>query len=78
MKPPVDWMLSGEPWIEYQTRVTLLNEPLQNPNVIASRGAMLADSRIARNHCRSARLAGEGHFQSQECRSALSSPQFPG
>ncbi len=48
MKPPVDWMLSGEPWIEYQTRVTLLNEPLQNPNVIASRGAMLADSRIAR------------------------------
>ena len=42
----IDWLLQGEPWIEYRTRVDLLEQPKNNPQVIAARQAMLADPKI--------------------------------
>ena len=42
----IEWLLQGEPWIEYRTRVDLLEQPKTNPQVIKARQAMLADPRI--------------------------------
>lgn len=42
----VEWLLQGEPWIEYRTRVELLEQPPNNPQVTAARKAMLADPKI--------------------------------
>jgi hypothetical protein len=42
----IDWLLRGEPWIEYRTRVELLDQPETDPQVIAARKAMLADQKI--------------------------------
>jgi hypothetical protein len=43
---PVDWLLEGEPWIEYRTRRDLLGQPEKNPLVKSARDAMLADVRV--------------------------------
>ncbi len=40
------WLLGGEPWIEYRTRCDLLGEAEDNPQVIAARQSMLADTRV--------------------------------
>jgi hypothetical protein len=45
-KPPVDWLLEGESWIEYRTRRDLLGESEQAPQVKAARSSMLADPRV--------------------------------
>ena len=45
-KKTIDWLLQGEPWIEYRTRVDLLEQPGSDPQVIAARKAMLADPKI--------------------------------
>lgn len=42
----IEWLLQGEPWIEYRTRVQLLGQPESDPQVKAARKAMLADPKI--------------------------------
>ena len=42
----IEWLLQGEPWIEYRTLVDLLEQPETNPQVSAARKAMLADPKI--------------------------------
>lgn len=37
-----DWLLSGEPWVIYRTRLDLLGQPETDPQVQAARQAMLA------------------------------------
>ncbi len=46
MKPPIDWLLAGEPFVAYRTRRDLLGEPEAAPDVRAARDAMLADPRV--------------------------------
>ena len=43
MNAPVDWLLDGESWIEYRTRLDLLKQPEQDPRVLSARARMLAD-----------------------------------
>jgi hypothetical protein len=42
----IEWLLQSEPWIEYRARVDLLEQPGDDPKVLAARKAMLADSKI--------------------------------
>jgi hypothetical protein len=42
----IEWLLQGEPWVEYRTRVELLGQPESDPQVRAARKATLADSKI--------------------------------
>jgi hypothetical protein len=42
MKPPIDWLLSASPWVEYRTRRDLLELPESDPAVSKARQAMLA------------------------------------
>jgi hypothetical protein len=42
----IEWLLQGEPWVQYRTRVDLLEQKENDPQVIAVRKAMLADSKI--------------------------------
>lgn len=42
----IEWLLQGEAWIEYRTRVDLLEQTETNPQVSAARKKMLADPKI--------------------------------
>jgi len=42
----IEWLLRGESWIEYRTRVELLGRPESDPEVRAARKAMLSDPKI--------------------------------
>ncbi|HSL42534.1 MAG TPA: hypothetical protein VK897_03820 [Anaerolineales bacterium] len=42
----MEWLLQGEPWIEYRTRIDLLEQKENGPQVISARKAMLADPKI--------------------------------
>jgi hypothetical protein len=42
----IEWLLQSEPWIEYRTRVDLLEQTETDPQVIAARRKMLADPKI--------------------------------
>jgi hypothetical protein len=42
----VEWLLEGDAWIQYRTRVDLLEQAKSDPQVIAARKAMLADPKI--------------------------------
>lgn len=42
----IDWLLQGEPWIEYRTRLDLLDQKENDPRVIAARKSVLADLKI--------------------------------
>jgi len=42
----MDWLLSGEPWIEYRARLDLLGQAEDDAGVRAARRAMLADARV--------------------------------
>ena len=42
-----DWLLSGPPWVEYRTRVDLLGQPEDAPDVTAARRAMVQDHQVA-------------------------------
>jgi len=42
----IEWLLQGEPWIEYRTRVELLEQRETDPQVSAARKAMIADPKI--------------------------------
>ncbi len=46
MDDVVEWLLQGEPWIQYRVRVDLLNQSESNRHVVQARNAMLADARI--------------------------------
>ena len=46
MNAPVDWLLEGEPWIEYRTRLDLLGQSEKDPQVEASRKAMLENGQV--------------------------------
>ncbi|PKO07182.1 MAG: hypothetical protein CVU41_02565 [Chloroflexi bacterium HGW-Chloroflexi-3] len=41
MNIPIDWLLAGEPWVAYRTRLDLLGEPETLPAVMKDRQAML-------------------------------------
>ncbi len=43
---PIDWLLEGDPWIEYRTRLDLLGQSEKNPAVEAARKAALANPKI--------------------------------
>jgi hypothetical protein len=42
----IEWLLEGEAWIQYRTRVDLLGQAETDPQVSAARKAMLADPKI--------------------------------
>lgn len=42
----IEWLLGGEPWIEYRTRVDLLGQAETDTHVIKARKAMLADPKV--------------------------------
>ncbi len=42
----IEWLLQGDAWIEYRTRVDLLDQAETDPQVSRARKAMLADLKI--------------------------------
>lgn len=46
MNPPIDWLLEGEPFVEYRTRLDHLGQAERDPQVKSARTAMLADVRV--------------------------------
>lgn len=42
----IEWLLQSEPWIEYRTRVDLLEQSENDPKVVTARKAMLIDPKI--------------------------------
>ena len=46
MNAPIDWLLAGEPYIQYRTLRDLLDQPEHDPAVQAARQAMLADRQV--------------------------------
>ncbi|PKN93715.1 MAG: hypothetical protein CVU44_07825 [Chloroflexi bacterium HGW-Chloroflexi-6] len=46
MEPPIDWLLAGEPWVAYRTRLDLLAESGHSQAVQTARSAMLADPQL--------------------------------
>ncbi len=44
MNIPVDWLLAGEPWVAYRTRLDLLGESETEPSAMTAREAMLDSS----------------------------------
>ncbi|MGE5378370.1 MAG: hypothetical protein ACM3XO_25200 [Bacteroidota bacterium] len=42
----IEWLLQGEPWVEYRTRLDVLKQPATDPLVIAARKKMLADPKV--------------------------------
>src|SRR5437763_675464 len=42
----IEWLLQGEAWIEYRTRLDLLGQNEEDKQVVAARKAMLADPKI--------------------------------
>lgn len=46
MEAPIDWLLEGDPYIEYRTRLDLLGQQEQDPQVKLVRKAMLEDPRV--------------------------------
>jgi hypothetical protein len=46
MQAPIEWLLEGEPWVEYRTRLDLLGQSEDNPRVRSAREAMLANAQV--------------------------------
>ena len=46
MNAPIDWLLEGEPWIEYRTRRDWLKQPEEDPQVRLAREAMLENLQV--------------------------------
>ena len=46
MNAPIDWLLEGEPFIEYRTRRDLLNQPADSQQVSTARKSMLASQPV--------------------------------
>jgi hypothetical protein len=46
LNAPIDWLLEGEPWVEYRTRLDLLGGSERDSQVRSARKSTLADLRI--------------------------------
>jgi hypothetical protein len=46
VEPPIDWLLEGEPFVEYRTRRDLLGQTEEDPSVRSARASMLAEPRL--------------------------------
>ncbi len=46
MNPPINWLLEGEPFIAYRTRLDLLGQTEDDPTVLAARSGMQADPKV--------------------------------
>ncbi len=46
MKAPIEWLLDGEPWVQYRTRVDLLGQEESDAAVQVARKLMLPDGRV--------------------------------
>lgn len=46
MNIPIDWLLEGESWIEYRTRLDLLGQSERDSHVKSARKSMLADTQV--------------------------------
>jgi hypothetical protein len=46
MNEPIGWLLEGPPWVQYRTRLDLLGQPENNPQVAAARQAMMAHQQV--------------------------------
>ena len=46
MNAPIDWLLEGEPWIEYRTRRDVLNQSEIQPQVMSARKSMMASTQV--------------------------------
>lgn len=46
MQAPIEWLLEGEPWVEYRTRLDLLGQAESDPQVRSARQGMLADNQV--------------------------------
>lgn len=46
MEMPIDWLLEGDPWIEYRTRRDLLGRPEDDLEVLDARESMLASPQV--------------------------------
>ena len=46
MNIPVDWLLEGESWVKYRTRLDLLGQSEGNSHVKSARKSMLSDTRV--------------------------------
>lgn len=46
MDAPLEWLLEGEAWIQYRTRLDLLGQSEAEPDVKAARKSMLANARV--------------------------------
>lgn len=46
MNKVIDWLLEGEPWVVYRTRVDLLGQPEDDPQVVTVRQALLDHPQI--------------------------------
>lgn len=46
MNAPIDWLLEAESWIEYRTRLDLLGQSEQDPQVKSARQSMLANAQV--------------------------------
>ena len=42
----IDWLLAGPPWVQYRTRLDLLDQPEDHPQVVEARQAMLAHAQV--------------------------------
>jgi len=46
MEQTIAWLLQGPPWVQYRTRIDLLNQPESDAEVIAARMAMLVHFQV--------------------------------
>lgn len=46
MNASIDWLLEGEPWIEYRTRLDLLGQSEKEPGMMNSRILLLSDAQV--------------------------------
>ncbi|NIM96474.1 MAG: hypothetical protein GTO18_22465 [Anaerolineales bacterium] len=46
MKEPILWLLEGSPWVQYRTRLDLLDQPEDHPEVVRAREEMIAHPQV--------------------------------
>ena len=46
IKAPIDWLLEGEPWVEYRTRLDLMGQSEKDSLVKSARNSMLVNDQI--------------------------------
>jgi len=46
MDAPIDWLLAGEPWVEYRTRLDLLGQTDGDVQAQSARISMLENSQV--------------------------------